>query len=139
SEVDAEFLREMEDWRLALAGNIALRNKSLSLDELNAAVQLTIDRVVFLRMAEDRGLEPYEQLLKLCERPDIYRRFMRDLCRRADQQYNSGLFHFRKGNGVSEEPAKITPRYRSTTRCSHKFFEASISPMVRPITLPSYL
>ena len=33
-------------------------NRDLSADELNRAVQLTIDRVVFLRMAEDRGLEP---------------------------------------------------------------------------------
>ncbi len=30
SEVDVEFLKEMESWRLALAGNIALRNKDLS-------------------------------------------------------------------------------------------------------------
>ncbi len=98
------------DWRLALAGNIALRNKSLSLDDLNAAVQLTIDRVVFLRMAEDRGLEPYEQLLKLCERPDIYARFMHELSSRADQKYNSGLFHFQKESGVSEDPDRITPK-----------------------------
>ena len=110
SEVDVEFLKEMESWRLALAGNMALRNKGLSLDDLNAAVQLTIDRVVFLRMAEDRGLEPYEQLLKLCERPDIYRRFMHDLSRRADQKYNSGLFHFQKESGVSEDPDRITPK-----------------------------
>ena len=110
SEVDVEFLKEMEGWRLALAGNIALRNKDLSLDDLNAAVQLTIDRVVFLRMAEDRGLEPYEQLLKLCERPEIYRRFMHDLCRRADEKYNSGLFHFQNESGVSEDPDRITPK-----------------------------
>ncbi len=110
SEVDVEFLKEMESWRLSLAGNIALRNKNLSLDDLNAAVQLTIDRVVFLRMAEDRGLEPYEQLLKLCERPDIYSRFMRDLSSRADQKYNSGLFHFQKEDGVSEDPDRITPK-----------------------------
>ncbi len=110
SEVDEEFLKEMEGWRLALAGNIALRNKNLTLDDLNAAVQLTIDRVVFLRMAEDRGLEPYEQLLKLCERPDIYSRFMHDLSRRADEKYNSGLFHFQKESGVSEEPDRVTPK-----------------------------
>jgi len=110
SEVDAEFLKEMEGWRLALASNIALRNKNLALDDLNAAVQLTIDRVVFLRMAEDRGLESNQQLLKLCERPDIYPRFMRDLCRRADQKYNSGLFHFQKESGVSEDPDRITPK-----------------------------
>ncbi|MGC2832270.1 MAG: Eco57I restriction-modification methylase domain-containing protein, partial [Candidatus Acidiferrum sp.] len=110
SEVDEEFLKEMEGWRLALAGNIALRNKNISLDDLNAAVQLTIDRVVFLRMAEDRGLEPYEQLLKLCERPDIYARFMHDLSRRADEKYNSGLFHFQKESGVDEEPDRVTPK-----------------------------
>ena len=97
-------------FRSALARDIALRNKDLSSDDLNAAVQLTIDRVVFLRMAEDRGLEPYEQLLKLCERPGIYPRFMGELCRRADQKYNSGLFHFQKESGVSEDPDRITPK-----------------------------
>lgn len=110
SEVDVEFLKEMEGWRESLARNIALRNKHLSSDDLNAAVQLTIDRIVFLRMGEDRGLEPYEQLLKLCERPDIYARFMRDLCRKADEKYNSGLFHFQNEPGVSDPPDRITPK-----------------------------
>ena len=110
SEVDVEFLKEIEGWRDALARNMALRNRDLSSDDLNAAVQLTIDRVVFLRMAEDRGLEPDEQLSKLCERPDIYSRFMRDLCRKADLKYNSGLFHFQKEDGVSESPDRITPK-----------------------------
>jgi hypothetical protein len=110
SEVDNEFLSEMEGWREALARNIALRNEDISPDDLNAAVQLTIDRVVFLRMAEDRALEPYEQLLKLSEAPDIYRRFMHQLCRRADEKYNSGLFHFQKESGVSEPPDRITPK-----------------------------
>ena len=63
SEVDAEFLKEIEGWRDALSRNIALRNANLSLDDLNAAVQLTIDRIVFLRMAEDRGIEPDKNLL----------------------------------------------------------------------------
>ena len=109
SEVDVEFLKEIEGWRETLAKNIALRNRSLSSDDLNLAVQLTIDRIVFLRMGEDRGLEPYEQLLRLCERPDIYRRLMSELCRRADDKYNSGLFHFQKESGISDEPDRITP------------------------------
>jgi len=94
----------MEGWRLALAGNIALRNKGLSLDELNAAVQLTIDRVVFLRMAEDRGLEPYEQLLKLCERADIYPRFMRDLCRRSTRSTTPDCFISRRKAAYPKTP-----------------------------------
>lgn len=110
SEVDIEFLKEIEGWRDSLARNIAIRNKDLSSDDLNAAVQRTIDRVVFLRMAEDRGLEPYEQLLRLCEKPQIYMRFMRDLCRKADDKYNSGLFHFHKEAGVADAPDQITPK-----------------------------
>lgn len=109
SEVDIEFLQEIERWRNTLARNIAIRNKDLSSEDLNAAVHRTIDRVIFLRMAEDRGLEPYEQLLKLCNEPSIYSRFMRDLCRKADDKYNSGLFHFHKETGSQESPDHITP------------------------------
>jgi hypothetical protein len=110
SEVDVEFLKEIEGWRESLARNIALRNMELSSDDLNAAVQLIIDRVVFLRMAEDRGIEPADQLLKLCEQPDIYTRFIKKLCHRADEKYNSGLFHFKKEAGVTENPDQITPK-----------------------------
>jgi hypothetical protein len=109
SEVDDEFLKEIEGWRDELARNVALRNPAISLEDLNAAVLLTIDRIVFLRMAEDRGIEPYEQLLTLSELPDIYTRFMSDLCRRADRKYNSGLFHFQKESGVPDAPDRITP------------------------------
>ena len=108
-EVDVEFLKEIEGWRDELARNIALRNRGLSSDDLNRAVQLTIDRLIFLRMAEDRGLESYAQLLALCSRPGIYGRFMADLCRKADDKYNSGLFHFQKEDGVTEDPDRITP------------------------------
>ncbi len=90
-EVDAEFLKEIEDWRDKLAHNIALRNPRLSVDELNDAVQRTIDRIIFLRMAEDRGIEDYERLLRLAQSDGIYPALM-DLCRQADAKYNAGLF-----------------------------------------------
>ena len=95
SEVDVEFLKEIEGWRDELARNMAARNPGLSREDLNRAVQLTIDRIVFLRMAEDRRIEIYESLLRLSDRPDIYRRFVTDLCKRADAKYNSGLFDLR--------------------------------------------
>lgn len=110
SEVDSEFLKDIEGWRDVLARNLALRNLDLSADDLNAAVQLIIDRIIFLRMAEDRRLEPDGQLLKLCERPQIYTRFISDVCRKADEKYNSGLFHFQKESGISDTPDTLTPR-----------------------------
>lgn len=108
--VDAEFLKEIEGWRESLARNMALRNPKISNEDLNKAVQLTIDRIIFLRMAEDRGIEQAERLLGLTERPEIYRRFMKDVCRRADDKYNSGLFHFDEEPGVESEPDRLTPR-----------------------------
>jgi len=94
SEVDVEFLKEIEGWREELARNIALRNADLSVHELNFAVQRTIDRVIFLRMCEDRGIEGYGRLLALTAGPHIYDR-MGELYREADEKYNSDLFDFR--------------------------------------------
>jgi hypothetical protein len=61
AEVDAAFLAEIERWRELLARNIALRNPHLSQRELNFAVQHTIDRIIFLRICKDRGIEPHRQ------------------------------------------------------------------------------
>ena len=94
SEVDSEFLKEIEGWRDELAKNLALRNPHLSIDDLNDVVQLTIDRIIFLRMAEDRGMEPYGQLRELADGKNIYKKLIKEPCRRADERYNSGLFDF---------------------------------------------
>lgn len=107
SEVDDEFLKEIENWRIILAKNIALRNKELSVEDLNYAVQQTIDRIIFLRMAEDRGVEPYQKLLKILEKPDIYAEFGK-LCIKADAKYNSGLFHFKEEKNISQPADTFT-------------------------------
>jgi predicted type IV restriction endonuclease len=109
AEVDQAFLAEIERWRDVLARNVALRNPTLGLRALNSAVQRTIDRVVFLRICEDRGIEPYAQMLGLLDGPGVYGRLV-DLFRRADQRYNSGLFHFHVEHGRQEAPDEVTPR-----------------------------
>ena len=91
SEVDAEFLKDIESWREELAKNIALRNPDLSVTDLNFAVQATIDRIIFLRIAEGRGAEEYGRLQALLNGPEIYPRLVA-LYRQADARYNSGLF-----------------------------------------------
>jgi len=91
SEVDSEFLKLIEEWRYDLAKNIALRNKNLNIQELNYAVQKIIDRILFLRIAEDRQTEEYGTLLKISENPQIYGS-LNILFTQADKKYNSGLF-----------------------------------------------
>jgi type I restriction-modification system DNA methylase subunit len=95
TEVDAAFLQEIERWRELLARNIARRNPNLSQRELNFAVQQTIDRIVFLRICEDRGMESYGGLMALRNGENVYKRLFH-LFNKADEKYNSGLFHFRK-------------------------------------------
>lgn len=106
SEFDDEFLKDMEHWRELLARNVALRN-SVAQRDLNFAVQRILDRIIFLRIAEDRGIESFGQLQALTAGPRIYPRFC-DLCRRADLRYNSGLFHFETEKDRDESPDRLT-------------------------------
>jgi len=108
AEVDAAFLKEIEEWRDLLARNLALRNSSMTQRELNYAVQTTIDRLIFLRICEDRGVEDYGGLQALLNGAGIYPRLL-DLYTKADRRYNSGLFHFEQERGRSESPDTLTP------------------------------
>lgn len=107
AEVDDAFLKEIESWRDLLARNLALRNPELSQRELNFAVQRTIDRLIFLRICEDRGIEHYGALQALLNGENIYGR-LSHLFRRADERYNSGLFHFRDEKDRPEPPDELT-------------------------------
>jgi predicted type IV restriction endonuclease len=107
AEVDAAFLDEIESWRTDLARNMALRNPDLSQRDLNYAVQRTIDRIIFLRICEDRGIEPYGTLESLQNAPGIYPR-LGELFQRADDRYNSGLFHFTAEKDRPEPPDEMT-------------------------------
>jgi len=108
AEVDTAFLEEIERWRELLARNFALRNPTLSARDLNFAVQKTIDRLVFLRICEDRGTEDYGRLRVVANGTQTYPRLL-ELFRAADARYNSGLFHFSKEKSQAEEPDTLTP------------------------------
>jgi len=105
--VDKEFLAEIEEWRNELAKNIAIRNRKLSVYDLNFAVQKTIDRILFLRICEDRGIERIEQLLGLINGSRIYPRLF-ELFEKADEKYNSGIFHFRREKERPEGPDELS-------------------------------
>ena len=109
TEVDDAILGDIESWRKLLALNIALRNPQVADErQLNYAVQMTIDRILFLRICEDRGIEPEEQFKNMTSRPGIYARMV-ELFRRADMKYNSGLFHFSEEKGNDSAADTFTP------------------------------
>lgn len=116
--VDSAFLDEIEAWRSMLAKEIAEGNPSLSQRQLNYAVQQTIDRLILLRIAEDRGIEDFGQLRSIARLDDwggtgyeVYE----DLCKlflKADDRYNSGLFHFKREKDRTESPDSFTLELR---------------------------
>ena len=121
AEVDSEFLKEIERWRELLAKNIALRNPDVSIYELNYAVQKIIDRIIFLRICEDRGIEPYGQLQPAAESTDVYIRLLNHF-KLAESKYNSGIFDF----GYDS----ITP----TLRIDDKVLKTIIGSLYYPIS-----
>jgi type I restriction-modification system DNA methylase subunit len=93
--VDNDFLESLDRWRTHLATSISLNNKKLNEDEINFAVQQTIDRIIFLRIAEDRSIEPYGNLKDCIKHGNLYQNLFH-LFAKADEKYNSGLFDFNK-------------------------------------------
>ena len=109
TKVDDAFLQEIETWRTLLAHNIALRNQKITDErQLNFAVQMTIDRIIFLRISEDRSIEPENQLLEMSKSPSIYQSLLA-LFQRADIKYNSGLFHFKAESDNKNHVDTFTP------------------------------
>ncbi|WP_256097193.1 Eco57I restriction-modification methylase domain-containing protein [Brachyspira hampsonii] len=95
--VDIDFLSTLDNLRTKLASNISKLNKDLSVRDLNYAVQQIIDRIIFLRAAEDRGIEEYGDLKRTCDNKNenFYSNLL-GIFKRADGKYNSGLFDFAK-------------------------------------------
>ncbi len=106
--VDAAILEQIERWRADLASDLKSRNPDLGVFELSSAVQTLLDRILFLRICEDRGIEPLNGLKDLGRRRNLYQS-LQEVFERADERYNSGLFHFKKERGRQGQPDVLTP------------------------------
>ena len=94
--LDKDFVESLNEWRLKLAKSIAKNNFKYNEEEINHAVQLLLDRIIFLRFCEERDVEPMGQLQAVANSANVYKHLF-DLFYDADKKYNSGLFHFEDG------------------------------------------
>lgn len=88
--VDRLFLEQINNWRLALANEIHRERPEMPLDQLSDIVQSYINKLLFLRVCEDRNIETYQELLAIAEKGDASE--LVSLFHKADLKYNSGLF-----------------------------------------------
>ena len=107
AEVDEDFLASIEEWRAELARNLAIRNSSLTEHELNFAVQRMLDRIIFLRICEDRGIETYGTLQGTHKAVCGLCSAMRPFCRRRCE-IQLGYIPFSQEKGRDEAPDQIS-------------------------------
>lgn len=91
---DKRFVEQFNRWRLALGESMVARNKAMSETEVNDAVQRILNRLVFVRMCEDRGIEG-EGVLRDAftgTTTDVV-----DLFKRLNDRYNTGIFRAADG------------------------------------------
>lgn len=62
---DKSFLEDLTAWRTELAKDINKRNHALDAPVLNDVVQKLLDRIIFIRIAEDRKIRPERELWEI--------------------------------------------------------------------------
>lgn len=102
--VDQAFLADLARWRSALAQDLATNNPALDVWQLNDATQMTLDRLVFIRVCEDRRLEPADVLRPLLDARDPYPAFIEAIVP-LRENYNGGLLN----KGFTDDLA-VTPK-----------------------------
>lgn len=88
--VDELFLQQINNWRLILGKEILDCNPEIEMEELGDVVQSYINKILFLRVCEDRNIETYQSLLQIADH-NSYQELISKF-KAADSRYNSGLF-----------------------------------------------
>ncbi len=88
--VDEAFLEELDGYRESLAKAFKKANENLQGEELTEAVQRTLDRLVFIRFLEDKGIEE-PAIINFRTHKSAWNAFLA-LCKRLEPKYNGLVF-----------------------------------------------
>jgi len=89
--VDKLFLMQINKWRSLIANDLVVIKPDIDMDILNDLIQSYINSIIFLRVAEDRGLEQDFNLYHIAEKQN-QDGFINRL-RESNKKYNAGLFN----------------------------------------------
>jgi len=86
---DEYFLQQIERWREKLAVTAIKNNGDLNEEDVNYVIQRLLNRIIFLRICEDRNIEKYETIKGINNYNEL-----KELFKMSDKKFNSGLFDF---------------------------------------------
>jgi adenine-specific DNA-methyltransferase len=91
-EFDDDFLQKLDDWRVSLASAFKRANVELTDEQLTETVQRTLDRIVFIRFLEDKGIEPDQIIARFGQNNKAHWHDFVTVSRHLDQVYNGIVF-----------------------------------------------
>jgi adenine-specific DNA-methyltransferase len=127
--IDEGILDLVDAFREILAKNIVKNNEDIDVPTLNKAVIKIIDRLFFLRIAEDKEVEPYKTLFNITNQPYIYDN-LKKIFKEADKRYNSELFKYFKdidGLVIDDKILKEIIVNLYTPECIYEFSQIPVS------------
>lgn len=122
---DEYFLRQIQEWRILLGEDIAAANPRIDEATLNICVQRIINRIIFLRICEDRSFEHYETLKEI----DSYEE-LKALFAIADKKYDSGLFGLLEEDSLSLSDHVLIEIFRSLYYPSNSYEFSVVDPYI---------
>lgn len=127
--IDEGILDLVDAFREILAKNIVKNNEDIDIPTLNKAVIKIIDRLFFLRIAEDKEVEPYKTLFNITSHSNIYEN-LKKIFKEADRRYNSELFKYFKdidGLVIDDRILKEIIINLYTPECVYEFSQIPVS------------
>ena len=116
--ISEKFLERINGWRVRLSNELHGRYPGLSVMELSDLSQKVVNRIIFLRMCEDRGIEAREMLRQVAGKRNSVE--LRTLFRNLNDRYNTGLFD------VTQD--RFQDHYELNAALFHEFVEEVYSP-----------
>lgn len=112
--LDEAFLDSLKEWRHELASSIHARNPELDARQLNDVVQRLLDRIIFIRIAEDRKVIDQRQLWEVADywEQSAGRRnimdFLLDLFREINENFNGEIFKHHRCEEIEVDSAVLS-------------------------------
>ena len=122
---DEYFLKQIKEWRLALGMDIRHNNVALDEETLNICVQRILNRIIFLRICEDRSFERYETLKQIQTYDQLKRLFIT-----ADRKYDSGLFDMLEEDRFSVSDSVLLNIFRDLYYPNNSYEFSVVDPFI---------
>lgn len=95
NHLDKHFASTLSEFRIKLAQSLLENNETIDNDEvLNYYVQVIIDRIIFIRVCESKGIEQPERLKSFCNAPNGFWNTFKNCCyMEFYEHYDGAMFN----------------------------------------------